>query len=278
MTPLDRLLTALLFPHRLVVAIWKRLGWGPFSVRLRYDAVQRPHYAYGIYWAAIQAKRLGLARISVIELGVAGGNGLILMERHAAAVERETGIVIEVYGFDLASGLPSIADYRDMPYFFRQGAYPMDRGALEARLKRAKLVIGDVAETSRSFVTDHDPAPIGFIAFDLDLYSGTRDAFALFSAPDDRVLPRVMCYFDDLIGPDLFLMNDHVGELLAIREFNARCEGQKISAIYGLDRKRIFPCAWSGQMFACHRFDHPLYNRFIAEEELTNSLALSDRP
>jgi hypothetical protein len=259
-------LTTVFFPSRLLIAVWKRLGVGPFSVRLRYDAVVRSHYAYGIYWAALEAKKLGLNGISVIEFGVAGGNGLLVMEQHAAEVERETGVAIQVYGFDRASGLPPPSDYRDMPYAYRAGTYSMDRASLEERLERAKLVIGDVAQTARSFVADYHPAPIGFIAFDLDLYSSTNDSFALFSAPDDFLLPRVFCYFDDVVGSDLFLMNEYVGELRSIREFNESNERQKIAPIYGFAQKRVLPCWWAIKMFAFHRFDHRLYTAFVDQE------------
>ena len=72
MTKVEKILAALFDPSWALVAIWKRLAIGPFSLRMKFDAVVRPQYAYGIYWAAIQAMRLGIKRISVIEFGVAG--------------------------------------------------------------------------------------------------------------------------------------------------------------------------------------------------------------
>jgi hypothetical protein len=266
-----RLVLTLLNPFRLFVAIWRALGVGPFWLRLKFDAVERPPYAYGIYWAAMQAKRLGLPRISVIEFGVAGGTGLVVMEQHAAAVERETGVGIEVYGFDRAVGLPEPSDYRDMPYFFRGGTFTMDEAALRARLTRAELVLGDVKNTVGGFA-NAAPAPIGFVAFDLDLYSSTRDAFALFSLPDDFLLPRVICYFDDIIGPDLFFGSADAGELLAIREFNAQHQSEKIEPIYGLETKRLVACPWAPQIFAFHRFTHRLYTAFISVGDHTFAL------
>lgn len=275
---IDRLLVALLSPRRLFIALWKRLGWGSFPLRVKYDATRRPHYAYGILHAAEHARRLGLARVAVVEMGVAGGNGLLLMEEYAAEAEAATGVKVEVYGFDLENGLPDVVDYRDMPYFFRGGAFPMDRTALEARLQRAKLVIGDVKETIGRFAETHAPAPIGFVAFDLDLYSSTRDAFALFDLPHDLLLPRIVLYFDDIIGGDMFVMSDKVGELLAIEEFNTRGAMRRICPIFGFAEKRLFPAPWSVKMYGFHRYDHPLYNRFIAEEENRLSLALRAVP
>jgi hypothetical protein len=46
------------------------------------------------------AKALGIKRVSVIEFGVAGGNGLVALDRIAEKVEQALGIDIDVYGFD----------------------------------------------------------------------------------------------------------------------------------------------------------------------------------
>jgi hypothetical protein len=43
------------------------------------------------------------------------------------------------------------------------------------------------------------------------------NALALFEADHRLLLPRVRCYFDDILG---FTFGDHVGERLAISEFN----------------------------------------------------------
>src|SRR5271156_3346394 len=50
---------------------------------------QRQQYAWGVIQGAALAKVLGISRISVIELGVAGGCGLITLERIAENVEKE---------------------------------------------------------------------------------------------------------------------------------------------------------------------------------------------
>src|SRR6266851_7746170 len=66
----------------------------------RSGRTERPHYAYCVYQAAVLAKRLGYPRISVIEFGVAGGNGLVNLEWHAREISRWLSIGIDVYGFD----------------------------------------------------------------------------------------------------------------------------------------------------------------------------------
>src|SRR6185503_7317687 len=52
----------------------------------------RPHFGWGVLQAAQLAKSIGIPRISAIEFGVAGGNGLVSLERTAAEVEQIFGI------------------------------------------------------------------------------------------------------------------------------------------------------------------------------------------
>ena len=48
------------------------------STLIELNLTERPHYLYCIYNAAILAQRLGLGKISIIEFGVAGGNGILV--------------------------------------------------------------------------------------------------------------------------------------------------------------------------------------------------------
>ena len=50
----------------------------------------------------------------------------------------------------------------------------------QRQLERAKLGIGDVRDTCRTFLQEHEPAPIRCVFHDLDYYSSTRDALTLF--------------------------------------------------------------------------------------------------
>ena len=167
-------------PGLAVRQILRRVPGLPFQARLDLDLFPRPYYAYGVYQAATQAKQLGLKSISVIEFGVAGGNGLVILENTAAEIGKVLGIDIQVYGFDSGGGLPPPADNRDLPYVWKKGFYKIDEAAVRAKLRNAKLVIGLVAETVPAFVQQFNPAPIGFVAFDLDYYTSTLDAFQLF--------------------------------------------------------------------------------------------------
>ncbi|MDD3460611.1 MAG: hypothetical protein PHN37_02295 [Candidatus Pacebacteria bacterium] len=255
------LLKALFHPSYIIIYLWRKIPIGSFELKSELDAVERPNYAYCLLQAAKQAKNLGIQRISAIEFGVAGGRGLIELEKIADEVFNCTDVNIDVYGFDLEVGLPAPADYRDLVYVWRKGFYKMEKEKLLRRIKKTtKLVLGDVKETVPTFLRKNI-APIGFIAFDLDFYSSTISALKIFDAEDQKILPRVLCYFDDIIGPDEELHNNYTGELLAIQEFN-----QKHNNINGLIHKRIIKAGWCDAIYVLHAFDHPLYNTYIFQE------------
>jgi hypothetical protein len=228
-------------PFRLLArALLKRLK---VSVKTRtiWELSKRPEYLLGVFTAAEQALEQGVAEIAVVEFGVAGGNGLVALQSEAEAVERATGVGIKVYGFDAGpQGLPAfIGDYRDHPDAWQPGDFPMDEAALRARLStRTTLVLGNVKDTVEGFFVAHQPPPIGFVSFDLDLYSSTRDALKIFSAPDKKMLRNVPLYFDDI---DFLFNNKFAGELLAIDEFNLENDRVKIDKWYGVKAGRPFP-------------------------------------
>ena len=223
--------------------------------------VQRPAYAWGVVQAAHLAKHLGVERVSALELGVAGGNGLVALDRIAPLVEDALGVGVEVYGFDSGRGLPKPKDWRDLPNLWSAGDFPMDEAALRGRLQRAKLILGLVADTIPTFLQEN-PAPIGFISFDLDLYTSTKQAFALLEAEPARLLPRIHCYMDDILG---FTFADFNGERLAMAEFNVEHETRKFSPIYGLRfyvPPRHFNAMWVEKFYMLHILDHPLYSAY----------------
>jgi hypothetical protein len=270
-----RLLRVLRTPSSAVQAVWKRNPIGSFDLRSRFEVFDRPAYAYGVQQGAFLASRLGLPAISVIEFGVAGGRGLLALEEIARLAARAYGVEIEVYGFDRAVGLPKSADYyRDLPYTWQAGFYAMDVDELLARLRDARLVLGDINETVPTFVDTYDPAPVAFVAVDLVYYSSTMYALQIFDVPHSRVLPRVLCYFDDIVGEDHVLQNEYVGELLAIHEFNLDRKECKILPANGLAAKRVLPADWNESMLAMHRFDHPNYDTYVGPPKHEQQLAL----
>ena len=244
----------------------QRFQIGSYEQRVRIGAVDRPHYAYCVYNASVLAKKLGYQRISILEFGVAGGNGLVNLEYHAQETSRLLAVDIDIYGFDMGEGLPEPLDYRDLPYQWKKGFYKMDVPRLQARLKKAKLVLGDIKDTSKDFFERYNPAPIGAIAYDFDFYSSTVDALNMLGIGERYYLPRVFCYFDDTIGTEVELYNDYTGVRLSINEFNRTHNDIKLGlAHHLLARKVVEP--WYHRIWICHFFKHSLYNEFVSTEE-----------
>ena len=228
------------------------------------QALEKAQYAFGVKQAIYLASRLNEPRVSVIEFGVGAGIGLKLLDQYAAELGKTSGVSVEVYGFDLGSGLPPPLDYRDLPYVWTSGDYRMDSEELQRQLRTAKLLLGDIRETIPNFIQSK-PAPIGFISFDLDYYSSTSAAFSIFESPDDLLLPRVLCYFDDVASDQRQLHCEYVGELLAISEFNRRAEDcHKLCRTHIHTSAVKYPAPWLDQLWVYHRFSHPVYNSYIS--------------
>lgn len=265
---LKTLLRFLLNPcplRSLAIRTIRKLHLGYYDERLKLGAVPRPHYGYCVYNAARLAHQLGYDKISILEFGVATGNGLVNLEYHAREVETLFQVKVEIYGFDTGKGLPTPVDYRDLPYHWKEGFFKMDVAKLEDKLKRARLVLGDVKETVSQFFAHFQPAPIGGIIFDLDFYSSTVDALRILEVKEEFCLPRIFCYLDDIIGTEVELYNDFTGVRLAIREFNQKQRNKKFSPAYHLLGQRIVE-DWYHQIFICHDFDHSRYNDFVSAE------------
>jgi hypothetical protein len=211
--------------------------------RKQYLSLPYSHYAQGLMEAAELAKSRGYERMSVIEFGVASGRGLICMEIFAREVQRLTGVVIDVYGFDVGIGYLPPADYRDCPQSWIEGDYKMDIDLLNKKLYSAKLVMGDICKTTKTFFKDYSPAPIGFVALDIGQYTPTVAILDMFFNDDEHFLPIVRMYFCD-IGDQ----REFQGETLAVREFNAKSKDVKISPEHAWKKIR-----W------CHRFNHFKY-------------------
>jgi hypothetical protein len=242
----------LIYWHRRVVReVHSEFG----HVKVPGFATARPQYCWGVMWGAYLARALGIKRISVIEFGVAGGNGLVVLEVIAEKVTKYFGIEIDVYGFDTGRGSPKPTDYRDAPNLFHEADYPMDADKLRKRLKKAELVFGYVNDTVPSFIQS-GPAPVAFASFDMALYSCTSKAFKLFEADEEMLLPRIQCYMGACMGATY---SDFTGDRLAISEFNAAHPMRKISPAYGLNVTVPSSEEWAGRMFLAHIFDHSLY-------------------
>ncbi|MGI9434698.1 MAG: hypothetical protein ACR2Q4_07715 [Geminicoccaceae bacterium] len=266
--PLRRLVQLLMHPEpyrvRLLRPLFSRFRSLPYDLRLMFDAMQRPHYGYCVLHAARLAKQLGVDEITAIEFGVAGGNGLVTLEDHAECVSRETGVAIRVVGFDRGSGLPEPKDYRDMPNIWQSGFYQMDIERLRGRLRHAELYLGEVGTEIEKFLADDRWPPVGAIVFDLDFYSSTIDSFRVFDLASERILPRVFCYFDDIIhGDPISGVNNFTGQCLAIDDYNQASNIKKLALDRSLMRPRKYRAQWHQQIYLHHDFCHPAYTSFV---------------
>jgi hypothetical protein len=238
-------------PMRVIAQKYVKYFVSSVRTQANWDTSRRPNYLLGVLKAADQAREEGISKILAIEFGVAAGNGLVALQDIAEAVERETGIAIEVVGFDSGEGMPTVPfDYRDHTDWWIPRDYPMDVASLESRLKpRTRLVLGPVAENVRRFIEENE-VPIGFVSFDLDYYSSTKDAFPLIFSPKRKMLRRTPLYFDDI---DFFFNHRFAGELLAIDEFNATVEDVRIDRWRGVRKQRPFPeASWLRKMYVAH--------------------------
>lgn len=253
---------------RTVVRKTAKMNWYSLNFLTDFGAIERPHYAWCMLRSVDLAKRLGYSKISGIEFGVAGGNGLVFMRRFADALQEKTGIAIECYGFDTGSGMPEPEGPRDLPYWFRQSQYAMEVKRLEERLGNVHLVIGDIRDTVSRFVEEYNPAPIGFIFNDTDYYSSTFASLQLFNhaiSNPDNFMPRIFQYYDDIIGSAWEMYGTSNGQLAAVEDFNNIQQHTKIHLNQNLLRDTHRP--WRYQIYYCHLFGHPRYETFVGGAE-----------
>lgn len=230
-----------------------------------------PHYAHGILRAADTANHFGHSSVTVAEFGVGDGAGLDIMTGLARAISAETGVTINVVGFESGNGLPAPQSYKDHPELWVEGDFKPQR--TRQAYGRA-IVWGDIAVTGRLFFDYHQSqsSPLGFAAIDVDMYSSAKAVLDCFLAEPDRYTPAVSLYFDDVTS---FFSNQWCGELAAIEEFNqSRATPRHAFRKIDLDRSLVgrprTSRAFSG-MRVLHILDHPRRN--IARSRSPMSLA-----
>jgi hypothetical protein len=237
-----------------------------YSARFLLDtqAAARPHYAYCMLAAADLARRLGHDRISVLEFGVAGGNGLAFIRDFAPKAQLATGVAFDIYGFDTGQGMPAPEDLRDLPHWFRESQYRMNRDALRDYVPEAEMVLGNIKDTAPSFVENCRPAPIGAMFNDVDYYSSTMHSFSIFDAVDcfpDCFLPRIFMYMDDVLGTELEMYGPCNGQLAAVGDYNKSRDGTKIHLNQNLISQAHLRYRY--QIYYVHLFSHPRYQEYI---------------
>ena len=223
----------------------------------------RPHYESLIFETSKNAIKLGFNEIDIIELGVAGGNGIKSILKYKRKIEKILKIKINIIGFDSGTGLPKSGIKEDLPFFWKQGDYTSSNiKNLENEDKCIKIFEGNISLTLDQYISENK-SKIGLIIFDLDLYSSTK--IFLDKIPElskrNLLLPRVFCYFDDLFVAD-YVLNDVNGEPLAIKEFNNQFENLKLGKTFDHITDFKFPLG-KGLIYLLHDFKNKDYDRYI---------------
>ena len=231
----------------------------------------RPHYETVLYESCKVAKKLGHDDLCVLELGVADGNGILSLIKYKRIIENELNVKIKVYGFDLGTGLPEIKKKEDLPFFWKQGDYKSGGFEKLNNINDVKIYQGDIKNTILDFANSNI-SKIACIFFDLDLYSSTESFLSNINNLEKYLLPRTLCYFDDLYVADNCVDNTN-GELLAIAEFNKQNSNFQLGKPIDHLNDFKFPLA-KGQLYTLHNFKNEQYNQYIgiySSDSLTGS-------
>jgi len=232
-------------------------AFGSYRAKIAFDLIVRQEYAFGMLEAAELARARRLSRVTIVELGVGAGTGIMNLAAIGRRLERSTGVRFDVVGFDSGKGLPAPRGYRDHPEAYREGWYPMDEEKLRRALGgAARLVLGPLEQTIAPFVsTLTSEAPLGFVSLDVDYYTSARAGLELLAGRPEAYFPYLPVYVDDMHLPS---HNARAGELLAIDEFNRDHPMRLLEPARFLSRRRVFKQAvWLEHMFAFHVLDHP---------------------
>lgn len=248
-------LRVLCYEKPLRVAIVKYLS-------LKYKTF-RPHYETLLYETAKNSIKLGYKDFQVLELGVAGGDGIKSLINYKKKIEKVLDVKIHISGFDTGRGLPDVLKKEDLPFFWKKGDYSnTDLLNLDSSKDNVKIFIGDIAETVDIFLSSNK-SKIGLLIFDLDLYSSTKTFLSKLQklSKSGLLFPRTFCYFDDLFVADYSLDNTN-GEPLAISEFNKENEDLKLGKTFDHINDFKFSLA-KGQVYTLHDYNNRDYNKYI---------------
>ena len=223
----------------------------------------RPHYETLIYETSKNAIKLGYNEINIIELGVAGGDGIRTLVKYKKKIEKILKIKINIIGFDTGTGLPETNYKQDLPFFWKKGDYTnQNLDKLEKDFTNVKIYQGNISSTLEKFI-NKNKKKIGLIIFDLDLYSSTKSFLNKIPelSKENLLLPRTFCYFDDLFLAD-YCLDDTNGEPLAISEFNIKFKEFKLGKYFDHINDFKFPLA-KGQIYTLHDLNNLDYEKYI---------------
>lgn len=254
-----------MFFYKLKIFLLRVLGYGkPLRIALlKYLTLKfkkfRPHYETILLESVLEAKKIGYKEVSVLELGVAGGNGILALEKYKKNIEKLTKVKINIFGFDYGEGLPKTSNKYDLPFMWSEGDYKIDKDKLN-KLINSKIYFGDIKDTLIKFI-ESNPPPISTIFFDLDYYTSTKNFLDQIPKIKNFLCPRVYCYFDDIFSLGHHI-NEHNGELLAIKEFNDNNEDIKIGK--SLSNAYDFKFSIGNEyLFMLNNFSHKNYFKNI---------------
>lgn len=231
----------------------------------------RPHYETILLEASLEAKKLGYNEITVLELGVAGGNGILSLEKYSKNIEKKLNLKINIFGFDTGDGLPDSNIREDVPFIWKKGQFKINKEKLEKKIK-SKIYFGDIKETIENFVKTN-PKNISAIFFDLDLYSSSKSFLDKIEIWGKFTTPRVYCYFDDLFHHNY--ISNFNGELLAIKEFNKANNDFKIGTHIDHVADFKFPLA-KNLLYTFHNFNHRDYYKYIGTDD-SNLMSMDNK-
>jgi len=160
---------------------------------------------------------------SILELGVAGGFGLMALA-HLCSIFEPTHYVRKLVGFDTFEGFPSVHE-KDAS----SGAEHMKIGGLAhnsygylkkaiqlydsnrhlSHLSKIELIKGDICETVPAFLSENPHLTISMLYLDVDLYEPTKVALETLV---ERMPRGAVIVFDEL---NHF---DYPGETIALQE------------------------------------------------------------
>ena len=203
------------------------------------------------FYAADQAAKAGIKRLTLVEFGVANGAGLVISARLRKSDEGDRDRVQCIR----IRYRQRHAAY-DHPEIYQEGDFPSDVSRLRAALPPfAQLIIGDIAETLPDFVNSLSAdCPLGFVSVDVDYYSSSKKTLDIFRSDPDKYMPVTLLYLDDIADDS---SNPWAGEYLAVREFNEENRLRKIAPFNMLRAQRMLKNArWMDQIYTMHVLDH----------------------
>lgn len=165
---------------------------------------------------------------SIIELGVAGGFGLMSFA-HFCSIFEPTHYVRKIYGFDTFDGFPSIgvkdvgsnAEHMkigglkyDSYDYLQQIIKYYDKNRFLSHIPKISLIKGDVCQTLPKFLDEKPSLVVSLLYLDVDLYDPTKIALELLV---ERIPKGGIIVFDELNHEDYPGETNAVHEVLNIK-------------------------------------------------------------